>query len=375
MQKEAVMELDNFYMKNAIELAQKGSGKVNPNPLVGAVITKNDRIIGQGYHEKYGELHAERNAFMDCMEDPKDSTLYVTLEPCVHQGKTPPCVDAIIEHKVKRVVIGSLDPNPLVNGKGIEIMRKKGIIVETGVLEKECKYLNQVFFHYIRRKLPFVVMKYGMTADGKIATKAGESRWITGESSRNHVHITRNHLSAIMVGIGTAIKDNPLLTCRLVDGRNPIRIICDDQLRLPMESHLVKTAKNISTIIATISQNTKRQSLYEELGVKVICVKEKKGRIDLNDLMLQLGKRGIDSILLEGGGTLNYAALESGIVNKLQIYIAPKIFGGEKSLTGIEGLGISSIENAFQLKNCMATMMDKDIMLEYDVEEKFCLQE
>ncbi|ROR30500.1 diaminohydroxyphosphoribosylaminopyrimidine deaminase/5-amino-6-(5-phosphoribosylamino)uracil reductase [Mobilisporobacter senegalensis] len=369
------MENDQYYMEKAIELAKKGIGKVNPNPMVGAVIVKHGVIIGEGYHEKYGCLHAERMALDKCNEDPKDSTLYVTLEPCCHFGKTPPCTDAIIKSKIKRVVIGIKDPNELVSGKGIEILKSHGIQVDTGVLGKECLELNKKFFHYILTKTPFVLMKYAMTVDGKIGTNTGNSKWITGEEARRHVHELRNELSGIMVGIKTVLTDDPLLTCRIPEGRNPIRIICDSHLRIPLYSKIVKTAKDIPTIVATISKDYDKRKILEGFNIKVLPVRESNGRIDLNDLLIQLGTMGIDSILLEGGATLNESALSSGIVNRLNVYIAPKIFGGTISPSPIEGTGISEIEEAYLLTRNKISVIGDDILLQYDVEVKKCLQD
>lgn len=365
------MEIDQFYMQRAIDLARKGLGKVNPNPLVGAVIVKNGIIIGEGYHEKYGEPHAERIALKNCKVDPSESTLYVTLEPCCHFGKTPPCTDAIIESKINRVVIGGEDPNELVSGKGIKILKEHGIQVDI-ILEKECKELNKVFFHYIRNKTPYVVMKYGMTLDGKIATNSGRSKWITSEASRKHVHELRNELSAIMVGIKTVLTDNPFLTCRIPEGRNPIRIICDSHLQLPLDSNIVKTAMKIPTIVATICDDEYKKKRLEELNINVLFTKGLNERIDLKDLMTRLGVMQIDSILLEGGATLNYSALSCGIVNSLNIYMAPKIFGGTKSPSPIEGIGISNIEEAYLFTRNRMSVIGEDILLEYDVGVKKC---
>jgi diaminohydroxyphosphoribosylaminopyrimidine deaminase/5-amino-6-(5-phosphoribosylamino)uracil reductase len=361
------MDKDLFYMKKALELAKKGAGKVSPNPMVGAVIVKDGEIIGSGYHKEYGGLHAEVNAISSCTNDLYDSTIYVTLEPCCHYGNTPPCTDAIIKSGIKRVVVGSVDNNPLVNGQGIEKLQKHGIKVESGVLGEKCDELNEEFFYSNRVHKPFVVMKYGMTVDGKIATVTGESKWITSEKSRENVHKTRNDLSAIMVGIGTVLKDNPLLTCRTLDGKNPIRIICDSQLKLPISSDIVKTAKDIKTVVATTSEDQNKRQILENLGVEVVTVSKLNERLDLNDLMKKLWDLKIDSILLEGGSTLNYSALESGLVDRLHVYIAPKIFGGSRSISAIGGEGVSDIENAFKLKCRKTTMFDEDILIEYDV--------
>lgn len=366
--------IEEKYMRRAIELARLGEGYVNPNPLVGAVIVKEGQIIGEGYHEKYGEKHAERNAIESSKEDLEGSTIYVTLEPCCHHGKQPPCVDAIIEAKISKVVIGSNDPNPLVSGKGIEKLRENKIEVVTGFLKEECDEINEVFFHYIRTKTPFVVMKYAMTMDGKIATSSGRARWVSGEESRAHVQILRNKLSGIMLGVQTVIADDPALTCRIKGGVNPTRIICDSNLRIPFESEIVKTAYLVPTIIATCSDDKEKIAYLEEKSCKILKVEKKDDRLDLKDLMKKLGEEGIDSILLEGGGTLNWSALNQRIVNKVCTYIAPKLFGGKDAKTPVEGEGVFSPPDAFMLKNTKIRHFGDDIYLESEVDYS-CLQE
>lgn len=380
------------WMRRAIELAKQGEGWTSPNPLVGAVIVKQGQIIGEGYHARYGEYHAERNALMACTEPAEGADLYVTLEPCCHYGKQPPCVEAIVQAGIRRVFVGSDDPNPLVAGKGIRYLRERGITVETHVLKEECDRLNPVFFHYIRKKTPYVVMKYAMTMDGKIATYSGLSKWITGEKAREHVQNLRHRYKAIMAGIGTVLADDPLLTCRIEGGVNPIRIICDTHLKLPLESQIVNTAKEVPTIVAvseryretahsealpdtekdSIEENNNYQknrkiTRLEENGIEILYVAEKNGHIDLNDLMQKLGERSIDSILLEGGGILNWSALKSGIVNKVYAYIAPKLFGGADAKTPIEGMGTDSPAHAVMLGNSKVTKLGDDFLIESDV--------
>ena len=305
---------DKEYMRLALQLAKKGCGWTSPNPMVGAVVAKEGRIIGQGWHQRYGQAHAERNALASCTEDPQGATLYVTLEPCCHYGKQPPCVDAILDAGIHRVVVGSADPNPLVAGKGIAILRAHGIDVTENVLQEECDALNKVFFHYITTKRPFVSMKYAMTMDGKIATYTGASKWITGEIARNHVQRQRHRFRGIMVGVGTILADDPLLTCRIEGGRDPVRIICDTHLRTPLQSQVVMTAKQVPTILATCCGDPEKQAAYQQAGCRVLCLEAHCGHVNLLQLMEQLGQEQIDSILLEGGGTLNWSALESGIV-------------------------------------------------------------
>ena len=364
------------YMKRAIELARLGEGKVNPNPLVGAVIVKDGVIIGEGYHMRYGGLHAERNAFgnLKDIELAKGAEMYVTLEPCCHHGKQPPCTDAIIEHGISKVYIGSDDPNELVAGKGIRILRDAGIFVETGILKEECDALNPVFFHYITKKTPYVVMKYAMTLDGKIATRTGHSMWVSGKQSRERVQHSRNALKGIMVGIGTVLNDDPRLTCRLEDGRNPIRIICDSKLRIPLSCRIVNTAKEVPTIIATIEPHAEynrfwheQKEALEKEGTEVLVVNEKEGRIDLNDLMSKLYEKEIDGILLEGGSTLNYAALQAGIVNEINVYIAPKFFGGTGYFTPVGGEGVEMATEALGAVFESSEMVGEDILLKYKI--------
>ncbi len=359
--------MEEKYMLRAIELAKKGIGKVNPNPLVGAVIVKDGKIIGEGYHAKYGELHAERHAFSRLSEDAKGAEMYVTLEPCCHYGKQPPCTEAIIAHGIRKVYVGSDDPNELVAGKGIRALLDAGISVETHVLKKECDALNTVFFHYITTGRPYVVMKYAMSLDGKIACDSGKSKWVTGEKARERVQMRRNELTGIMVGIGTVLQDDPKLTCRIEGGRNPVRIICDSHLKLPMESYIVRTAGEIPTIVATVSADRKKQKALKEKGVRVISCKEKDGHVDLQDLMLYLGNEKIDSILLEGGKTLNGSALRSGIVDRVEVYVAPKIFGGTGKYTAVGGIGAEEPSDAYMLTAPAVEKIGDDFLLSYDV--------
>ena len=359
---------DLDYMRMALELAEQGRGWTNPNPMVGAVIVKDGRVIGEGYHHRCGGLHAEREAFAACTGSPAGATLYVTLEPCCHHGRQPPCTEAILEAGISRVVVGSGDPNPLVAGKGLDILRAHGVEVETGVLQKECDALNDVFFHYIRTKQPYVVMKYAMTLDGKIATRTGASQWITGEEARRKVHRDRHRCAAIMAGVGTVLADDPLLTCRMEGGRNPVRVICDTHLRTPLDSQLVRTAGEVPTILAAGEAAADRAAPYRGAGCQVWMLPERDGHVDLSVLMERLGAAEIDSVLLEGGGTLNWAALESGIVQKVQAYIAPKLFGGKDAKSPVAGLGVEVPAQAVGLKNVTVTPIGADILLEGEVD-------
>ena len=372
---------DQNYMLQAIQLAKQGEGWTNPNPMVGAVIVKNGRIIGKGYHKKCGELHAERNAIASLTESAEGATIYVTLEPCCHYGKTPPCTEAIIEQKIKRVVIGSRDPNPKVSGKGIKMLQEAGIEVIEDFMRKECDRLNPVFFHYITTKTPYVVMKYAMTLDGKIATKTGASKWITGEEARAEVQHMRHRYMGIMAGIGTVLADDPMLNVRVEGWKSPIRILCDSGLRIPLDGQIVKSAGKYRTIVAYAdSENTeaKRKRLHE-MGVETICCPDENNQVDLKKLMKYLGEEGIDSILLEGGGTLNDSALRAGIVQEVQAFIAPKLFGGMNSKTPVEGTGVRFPSEAVKLKCTDICQIGEDIRITCQVcgkeQEESCLQE
>ncbi len=358
---------DETYMKMALECAQKGCGWVNPNPMVGAVVVKDGRVIGMGYHQRYGELHAERNALAACTESPQNATMYVTLEPCCHYGKTPPCTEAILKSGVRRVVVGTVDPNPLVAGKGIQVLRQHGIEVTEGVLREACDALNVVFFHFIQTRMPYVLMKYAMTMDGKIATRSGQSKWITGETSRRHVQEDRHRYSGIMVGIGTILADDPLLTCRLPDGRNPVRIVCDSRLRTPLSARVVQTVGKAATILATCLQDEALARPYRDAGCDVLTLPSKDGHVDLRKLMTALGKKEIDSVLLEGGSVLNWSALQSGVVNKVQAYVAPKLFGGADAKSPVGGIGVEDPKKAFRLAPPQVTRLGEDILLESEV--------
>ena len=358
---------DKEFMKRALELAEKGVGHTNPNPMVGAVIVKEGRIIGEGYHERCGSLHAERNALRHCSEPPEGATIYVTLEPCCHHGKQPPCVDALIEAKIGKVVVGSPDPNPLVAGKGIRILRDHGIEVVEGVLREECDALNEVFLHYITTKRPFVAAKYAMSLDGKIAAYTGESKWISGESSRRHAHSLRNRYAAILVGVGTVLADDPMLNCRIEGGKDPVRVICDSDLRTPLSSQIVATAERIPTIIATCVEDPERQDPYQKKGCRVLRCREKEGRVDLADLLEQLGRQEIDSVLVEGGSQIHWAMLEAGLVQRVYTYVAPKLIGGREAPSPVGGLGFPAPDTGPPLRIRAVSRIGEDILIESGV--------
>lgn len=293
--------------------------------------------------------------------------MYVTLEPCCHQGRQPPCTDAILAAGIAHVVVGSGDPNPKVAGKGLDILRSHGVKVTEHVLEAECRALNDVFFHYIRTGKPYVVLKYAMTLDGKLAAYTGASQWITGEEARRHVHTQRNRFRSILVGVDTVIADDPQLTCRIEGGRNPLRIVCDTHLRTPLTAQVVATASQIPTLIAAARDVPDKRQALEEAGCQVLLLPGADGRVDLTGLMDELGRRQIDSILLEGGGTLNWAALQSGIVQKVQAYLASKLLGGGQAKTPVEGQGFPHPDQAVVLGAPTVTRLGDDILLESEV--------
>ncbi|MDF2656237.1 MAG: riboflavin biosynthesis protein RibD [Bacillota bacterium] len=373
-------ELDKRYMKRAMELARLGQGRTAPNPLVGAILVKDGRVIGEGWHECFGQAHAEVNAIQNAEkfhENPAGSTLYVNLEPCCHYGKTPPCTELIIKSGIARVVIGMMDPNPMVSGRGAEILQKAGISITTGVLEEDCRRLNEIFIHFITTRRPFVTIKAAVSLDGKIAAHTGASKWITGENARREVQALRNQCTAVMVGVNTVIQDDPELTCRLPEGRNPLRIILDSNLRIPRKSKVLAGTEPIpvrtmeepvgteeQTILAcTEEADMQAANELEAMGAKVLRCRSRSGQVDLMDLMNKLGSLGIDSILLEGGGTVNAAAISQGIVNKLLLFMAPKILGGATAKTFVEGLGASTPDCAQQFQIQDVGLCGEDIRI------------
>lgn len=361
---------DDQYMKQAMELGEKARGRTSPNPLVGAVIVKNGKIIATGYHKKHGDHHAEVNAFNAQAESSKGATLYVTLEPCFHYGNTPPCVDRVIKEGISRVVIGLKDPNPLVAGKSIEKLQNHGIEVRVGILEEELQEQNRIFLKYIQTKRPYTVIKTAMSLDGKIATASGESRWITGEEARGQVHSLRDQMSGIMVGVGTVIEDDPSLNTRLTgkEGQDPDRIIVDTRGRIPLTSKVLHLDSKAKTIIASTELMDKdKKKALEDLGATVIINPLKNERVDLGHLFQKLGEEKIDSLLVEGGSTLNFSLIEENLVDRIISFIAPKIIGGESAKTPIGGRGILRMEDVISLKNIEYKQFGKDFMIQGDI--------
>jgi len=319
---------DEYYMRLALELAAKARGQTGVNPVVGCVIVKDGRIVGLGSHLKRGEAHAEIHALAMAGEAARGATVYVTLEPCSHYGRTPPCADRLIEAGVARVVAAATDPNPQVSGGGLAKLRAAGIETLSGVLEAESRKLNEAFEKYIRTGMPFVTLKAGATLDGRLAASSGDSKWVTGEEARAAVHTLRHWHDAIMIGAGTALKDDPSLTTRTpAPGLHPVRIVVDAQLKLPPSLKLFTDGQAPTIVLAAADANADRRSGLEAAGIEVIGCKTVGGRIDLHDAMRRLGGREIGSVLLEGGGRLNGAMLEAGLVDKIAVFFAPKIVG------------------------------------------------
>lgn len=355
---------DQEYMALALQLAEKGAGWTSPNPMVGAVIVKDGEIIGRGYHAKCGGLHAERAALAACTGDPAGATLYVTLEPCCHHGRQPPCTDAILQARIARVVVGSGDPNPLVAGKGLDLLRAHGVQVTEGVLDQECRALNHVFFHFIQTGRPYVVLKYAMTLDGKLAAYTGASQWITGEQARRHVHTQRSRYRAILVGVGTVLADDPQLTCRLEGGRDPLRVVCDTNLRTPLTANVVRTARQTPTCLATCVSQESRLAPYREAGCQVLSLPKSNGQVSLPALLKALGSQGVDSVLAEGGSALHWSLVRDGLVNRVQAYLAPKILGGQGAKSPVGGQGFPHPDQALRLAPPTLTPLGEDLLWE-----------
>jgi diaminohydroxyphosphoribosylaminopyrimidine deaminase/5-amino-6-(5-phosphoribosylamino)uracil reductase len=362
--------IDEQFMQEALALAAQARGRTSPNPMVGSIVVKDGRIVGRGYHVKAGAPHGEVVALEDAGEQAKGATLYITLEPCCHYGggkRTPPCTRAIIAAGIRRVVAAMRDPNPLVSGQGVEELRQAGIVVELSVLETEAAALNEVFIKYITTKRPFVLLKVAASLDGKIATVTGESRWITNERSRLLVHQLRDQVDAVMVGINTVLRDDPLLTTRLPGGggRDPMRIVVDTHLRIPCEARLLAASATACTVIATspAAPSEKRLQL-EAAGAKVLIVESDGPGISLGPLMDQLGAMQVTSILLEGGGELHCSALGAGIVDKVLYFLAPKLIGGRSAPMAIAGEGFARLEEAVTLERMQVRQLDGDLLIE-----------
>ncbi len=348
-----------FYMKLALENAKAMKGQTDPNPLVGSVIVNHNRVVGIGAHLKAGEPHAEIHAIRMAGEHARGGTIYVTLEPCSHHGRTGPCAVAIVEAGIKKVVIATLDPNPVVSGNGVKILKEAGIEVTIGICENEAKKINEVFNKFIVEQRPFVTLKSGLTLDGKIATHTSDSKWITSEEARHDVHQLRNENMAILVGVNTVIKDNPELTTRIPNGRNPIRVILDSSLRIPLESKVITDGQAETWIFTSQCFDEEKRVTLESLGVRVFLTKGMH-QVDVKEVVGILGSQQVSSLLIEGGGTINASFLENELIDKAVLYIAPKLLGGMNSPTFLEGIGPEKMADAIDLLDVEVTPIGRD---------------
>jgi diaminohydroxyphosphoribosylaminopyrimidine deaminase/5-amino-6-(5-phosphoribosylamino)uracil reductase len=363
------MDRDEKYMRMALALARRGRGKTSPNPMVGAVVVRGNAVVGKGYHHRAGEPHAEVLALRQAGKKAKGATLYLNLEPCDHFGKTPPCTQAILGAGLKRVVAGMKDPNPRVSGRGIRRLRRAGVRVEVGLLEGECRELNAAFCKFIRTRKPFVILKAAVSLDGKVATRSGDSRWVSGQESRSYVHRLRSAVDGVMAGIGTVLRDDPLLNVRQPGKRavrQPLRVIVDSTLRLPLRSRIAQTASQFRTLVATTRAAAPAQvRRLQRANVEVLIVKNRRnGKVSLGALMEELGRRGILSVLLEGGPTLSASALQEKIVDRILLFVAPKIIGGTESLGAIGGRGVLRMREALKVEILRVRRTGPDLMIE-----------
>lgn len=353
-------------MARALELAEKGRGRTSPNPMVGAVIVKNGEIIGEGFHPRAGQPHAEIFAIRMAGEFTRGSELYVNLEPCCHYGRTPPCTEAIIQARISKVHLAMLDPNPLVAGKGALALEAAGTRTVVGECEQEARLLNEVFIHWMVTRTPFVTAKYGMTLDGKIATRTGDSRWITNDESRTFSHHLRDQVDAILVGVDTVIKDNPMLTTRLdaAEVSHPLRIVMDSKGRIPLTARVLDPSLPGKTLLATTRAfpDEKRQILID-MGIEVLVCPDEGSRVDPAALLRLLGSRDITSLLVEGGGTVLASFLEKGLVNKMLAFIAPLIIGGREAPTPVAGRGVDRMADAWQLTGIEVQRLGSDVLV------------
>jgi diaminohydroxyphosphoribosylaminopyrimidine deaminase/5-amino-6-(5-phosphoribosylamino)uracil reductase len=361
--------VDEFYMRRALKLAKKGEGYVSPNPMVGAVIVEGNRIIGEGYHQRYGGLHAEIDAIRNASEKVAGSTIYITLEPCSHHGKTPPCVETLIAHKPKRVVIGTFDPNPVVSGRGIKTLKNHGMETTTGILADDCKKLNEKFFKFIQTRIPFITLKFAQSLDGRIALNTGDSKWVSSPGSLRVAHRLRSTHDAILVGAGTVLHDNPELTVRLVRGKNPIRIVVDSQLRISMDARVLKNQDAAKTMLAsTLRADLHKRNQLAKMNIDVLLIDETpEHQVDLNKLFVELGRRGVSSVLVEGGAEIITSLLKERTADRLIVTIAPKIFG--KGIEAVGDLGIGNMDGIIRLTDRKFFKKGDDFILEGKIEK------
>jgi diaminohydroxyphosphoribosylaminopyrimidine deaminase / 5-amino-6-(5-phosphoribosylamino)uracil reductase len=355
---------DEQWMKRVLLLAEAGRGRTSPNPMVGAVLVKRGKVVGEGYHARIGEAHAEIVALRQAGEKAGGAVLYLNLEPCTHYGRTPPCAPQVVNAGVKRVVIGMEDPNPAVNGKGIETLRRSGIDVKVGILGKECRRLNEAFCKYILKKEPFVMLKVAATLDGKIATRNGDSKWISGEASRRFVHKLRDQVDGVLVGIGTVLRDDPRLTARVKEGREPYRIVLDSRLKIPEEAKVFEHSPSEVILATTGSAPQDKIERLEKKGVRVLIAGSKKGRVDLKSCLSKLGEIGMMNLLVEGGSQVNGSFLDEGLIDKFLLFLSPKLIGDPQALGIFGGRGVSNLRETVALKDIRARKIGEDIFVE-----------
>jgi diaminohydroxyphosphoribosylaminopyrimidine deaminase/5-amino-6-(5-phosphoribosylamino)uracil reductase len=371
---ERMLQDDEYWMKRVLRLAEKGRGRTSPNPMVGAVLIKDGRTVGEGYHARAGEAHAEIIALKKAGAEARGATLYTNLEPCSHYGKTPPCAPALIEAGVKRVVVGMEDPNPLVKGKGLKMLKNAGLNVNVGILEEDCQRLNEAFCKYIQTGEPFVILKVAATLDGKIATQYGESKWITGEKSRRLVHRLRNQVDCVLVGVGTIFKDDPLLTARIKGGKDPFRIILDSRLKIQEKARVIEQ-KPEKTILATTKLAPEEKVDYlVKKGVRVLILDAIHEQVNLKSLLRKLGEMEMTALLVEGGSEINGSFLNQGLVDKIFLFLSPRLLGGDQSPGIFGGKGITRLEDAVVFDKMKVKKVGEDLLLE-GYPKRICLPE
>jgi len=363
------MKAEDF-MQRALDLARQAEGRTRPNPPVGAVVVRAEAVVGEGFHPRAGDPHAEIIALQAAGPLARGADLYVTLEPCSHTGRTGPCAEAVVAAGIARVFIGSGDPNPLVSGRGIDRLRQAGILVETGILADDCRRLIAPFAKHVTTGLPLVILKSALTLDGRSATVTGDSRWISGPKSREMVHRLRDRVDAIMVGIGTVLKDDPRLTCRLPDGagRDPLRVIVDSRLEIPEAAAVISPALVQGTVVATTTAAPEEKlRRLQQQGVTILLCDSREGRVDLGDLLRKLGTQGLQSLLVEGGAVLNQALLDAGLVDRVMVFIAPKLLGGDDGKGMFSGPGVRALADAVTVRDVRVSSHGEDILIEGEV--------
>jgi diaminohydroxyphosphoribosylaminopyrimidine deaminase/5-amino-6-(5-phosphoribosylamino)uracil reductase len=358
------MTLDETWMRRAVDLAERGRGAVEPNPLVGAVVVRDGAVVGEGWHRKYGEAHAEVNALVEAGDGARGAALYVTLEPCCHHGKTPPCTEALVRSGVGRVVVAMSDPFPKVAGRGVEVLRAAGLVVDVGTCAAEARRLNAPYLKLLDRGMPYVHAKWAMTLDGKIATRTGDAKWISNDAARRRVHELRGRMDAVVLGIGTVLADDPLLTARPPGPRTPARVVFDSGLRLPVESRLVRSAREAPVVAVTAEKvDPDRAVALETCGVEVLHLAGPGGRPGVMPLLAELGRRRFSNVLVEGGGTVLGSFVDARAIDEFHVWVAPKLVGGSTAPSPVAGQGVATMTEALPLAEWRVEQIDGDVLL------------